>query len=128
MHGLLTFLEQNPGTDGRYHERSHGQAFNELLDTKLVHLTKRGGLLVLDEPEAGLSFLSQVKLANQLAGLRDDGIQVLMATHSPILTATPGARIIELDEDGFQARSWNELTTVALYRRFLADPGYFGLD
>ena len=24
---------------------------------------------------------------------RDDGIQVLMATHSPILTATPGARI-----------------------------------
>ena len=33
MHGLLTFLEQNPGADGRYHERSHGQAFTELLDT-----------------------------------------------------------------------------------------------
>ena len=67
MHGLLTFLEQNPGADGPYHERSHGQAFNELLDAKLVHLTRRGGFLVLDEPEAGLSFLTQVKLANQLA-------------------------------------------------------------
>ena len=51
-----------------------------------------------------------------------------MATHSPVLTATPGARIIELDEAGFQERSWNELMTVALYRRFLADPGYFGLE
>jgi predicted ATPase len=129
MHGLLTFLEQNPGaTDGPYHERSHGQAFNELLDTKLVHLARRGGFLVLDEPEAGLSFLTQVKLANQLAELRDDGIQVLMATHSPILTATPGAQIIELDEDGFHTRAWNELMAVALYRRFLTDPGYFGLE
>ena len=25
-------------------------------------------------------------------------------------------------------RDWNELMTVALYRRFLADPGYFGLQ
>lgn len=128
MHGLLTYLEQNPGEDGPYHERSHGQAFNEILNTKLAHLARRGGFLVLDEPEAGLSFLTQVRLANQLAALRDDGIQVLMATHSPILTATPGARIIELDEDGFQPRAWSGLTTVALYRRFLTDPGYFGLE
>jgi predicted ATPase len=60
--------------------------------------------------------------------MRDDGVQVLMATHSPILAAAPGALIIELDEDGFQPREWKELMTVALYRRFLADPGYFGLE
>ncbi len=128
MHGLLTYLEQNPGADATYHERSHGQAFNELLDTKLGHMAGRGGFLVLDEPEAGLSFTSQIKVANQLAELRDDGIQVLMATHSPILAATPGAQIIELDEAGFQQCRWNELATVALYRRFVADPGYFGLE
>lgn len=128
MHGLLTYLEQNPGEDPAYHERSHGQAFSELLDVKLTHMVGRGGFLVLDEPEAGLSFLSQVALANQLAGLRDEGVQVLVATHSPILTAAHGARIIELDEGGFQPRRWDELMTVALYRRFLADPGYFGLE
>lgn len=132
MHGLFTYLERNPSQyvpETSYHKRSHGQAFNELLDTKLAHLIRgRGGLLVLDEPEAGLSFLSQVALANRLAKLRDDGVQVLMATHSPVLTATPGAHIVELDEDGFQPRRWNELMTVALYRRFLADPGHFGLD
>ena len=66
-------------------------------------------------------------MANQLAELRHDRIQVLMATHSPILAATPGAQIIELDEAGFQPRRWNELATVALYRRFIANPGYFGL-
>lgn len=128
MHSLMTYLEQNPGADPLYHERSHGQAFNELLDTKLGHMSGRGGFLVLDEPEAGLSFVSQIKLANQLAELRDDSIQVLMATHSPILAATPGARLIELDESGFHPRRWSELATVALYRRFLADPGYFGLE
>lgn len=130
MHGLLTYLEQNPSQyrpETSYHERSHGQAFNELLATKLGQM-RDGGFLVLDEPEAGLSLLSQISLASQLAGLREEGIQVLMATHSPVLTATPGARIIELDETGFQQRSWNELMTVALYRRFLADPGYFGLE
>lgn len=131
MHGLLTYLEENPSRhrpETRYHERSHGQAFNELLAAKLDHLTAQGGLLVMDEPEAGLSFLSQIALANQLAQLRDDDVQVLLATHSPILAATPGARIIELDEDGFQSRAWDELMNVAFYRRFLADPGYFGLE
>ena len=131
MHGLLTYLEENPSRyqpETLYHERSHGQAFNELLETKLAHMAGRGGFLVLDEPEAGLSLLSQIALATKLAGLRDEGIQVLMATHSPILAAAPGARIIELDETGLHSRAWNELMTVSLYRRFLADPGYFGLE
>ena len=131
MHGLLTFLEEHPSAydaETPYHERSHGQAFNELLTAKLGHMTGRGGFLVMDEPEAGLSLLSQITLANQLAQLRDDRVQVLLATHSPILAATPGAQIIELDEHGLHSRSWDELMTVALYRRFLADPGYFGLE
>ncbi len=54
--------------------------------------------------------------------------EVVGEPHSPILAATPGAQIVELDEAGFQVRRWDELMTVALYRRFLADPGYFGLE
>jgi len=128
MHGLLTYLEANPGGDARYHELSHGEAFAELLDTKLALMAGRGGFLVLDEPEAGLSLMSQIRLANRLSELRADRIQVLVATHSPVLAAIPGAQLIELDEAGFTPRRWNELMTVALYRRFLADPGYFGLE
>gem|GEM_PF-5124909 len=81
--GPTSRLERNPGGDGRDHERSHGQAFTELLNTKLVYLSRRGGFLVLDEPEAGLSFMTQIKPANLLAELRHDAIQVLMATPSP---------------------------------------------
>ena len=131
MHGLLTYLEEHPSPadpERPYHEHSHGQAFRELLTTKLGHMAGRGGFLVLDEPEAGLSLLSQITLANQLRDLRSDGIQVLLATHSPILAAIPGAQLIELDDSGFQPRRWDQLLTVALYRRFLDDPGYFGLD
>jgi predicted ATPase len=131
LHGLLTHLEENPSwhqPEVSYHERSHGQAFNDLLETKLGHMVERGGFLIMDEPEAGLSFLTQVALANQLAGLHNHKVQVLLATHSPILAATPGATIIELDQDGFHHRNWHELSTVTLYRRFLHDPGYFGLE
>jgi len=46
----------------------------------------------------------------------------------PRILRHPGARIIELDEDGLQIRAWKDLMTVALYRRFLADPGYFGME
>ncbi len=131
MHGLFTYLEDNPSMhapETSYHERSHGQAFAEVLAHKLVHMVRSGGFLVLDEPEAGLSLSSQINLAHQLAQLRTDGVQVLMATHSPVLSATPGAQIIELDDEGFQPRRWDELMVVALYRRFLADPAYFGLE
>lgn len=127
MHGLLTYLEERPGEDPRYHEQSHGEAFTELLGTKLTHMYDNGGFLVMDEPEAGLSLVTQITLANQLAELREYDIQVLMATHSPILAATPGAQIIELDEHGFRPCHWHELTSVSLYRRFLTDPGFFGL-
>lgn len=51
-------------------------------------------------------------------------LRVSLASRS----ATPRARIIELDETGFEPRNWDELTTVALYRRFRADPGFFGLE
>ena len=50
------------------------------------------------------------------------GVQVVLATHSPILTALPGATILELDGDGFHESSWADLDVVDHYRRFLAAP------
>lgn len=120
-HGLLTYLEQNPNPFRRetaYHELSHGQAFDALLSERLVYMS-RGGLLVLDEPEAGLSFTSQLRLVQQLAELPSRGIQVLLATHSPVVAALPGARILQVDEDGFSEVGWGQLATVDLHRRFL---------
>ena len=128
MHGLFSYL----ATSGdAFHHLSHGESFRAILEdrTRDGRGRIRPGLYVLDEPESALSFTSSLHALAVLTDLlADPGVQVLMATHSPVLAATPGARIIELDETGFQQRSWNELMTVALYRRFLADPGYFGLE
>jgi predicted ATPase len=53
------------------------------------------------------------------------GAQFVIATHSPILLATPGARIYELDERGIAPCAYDELDTVRLMRGFLDAPERF---
>lgn len=48
--------------------------------------------------------------------------QFVIATHSPILFATPGARIYELDERGLAPCAYDHLDTVRLMRGFLDAP------
>ena len=49
----------------------------------------------------------------------------MIATHSPILLALPGALIYHLGEDGYAAARYADLELVGLYRGFLADPDLF---
>lgn len=51
-----------------------------------------------------------------------EGSQFILATHSPVLMAFPGATIVELDEDGAHVRRYDDVLAVQLWRRFLADP------
>ncbi|HEY9473569.1 MAG TPA: ABC transporter, partial [Mycobacteriales bacterium] len=50
------------------------------------------------------------------------GGQVVCATHSPVLTALPGARILRMGEDGLAEVAWSDLDLVDHRRRFLARP------
>ncbi|UQU65969.1 AAA family ATPase [Couchioplanes caeruleus] len=122
MHGLYTYLENLPGSpDGDLHDRSHGEGFLELLARKFNGF----GFYLMDEPEAPLSFTSTLGLLARLEALRADGAQVVVATHSPILTALPGATILELGPSGIRRTTWEELEIVGHWRRFLAHPqGY----
>ncbi|MEU7902909.1 AAA family ATPase [Actinoplanes sp. NPDC049118] len=122
-HGLYTYLEALPGPnpDTDLHDRSHGEGFLELLDRKF-----RGyGFYLMDEPEAPLSFTSTLGLLARLDALRGQGAQVVVATHSPVLTALPDATILELGDHGIRRVKWDELEIVAHWRRFLERPdGY----
>jgi predicted ATPase len=122
MHGLYTYLEGLPGgPDQDLHDRSHGEGFLELLDRKFTGY----GFFLMDEPEAPLSFTSTLGLLSRLDALRSDGAQVVVATHSPLLTALPGATILELSGSGIRKVGWDELEIVAHWRRFLDRPdGY----
>ena len=106
--------------DPTFSRLSHGESFLALLSTRRF----RGpGLFVMDEPEAGLAFEAQLALLGQLIGLASRrGCQVLLATHSPIIAALPGATILQLDATGLHPTTWAQLQAVDHYRRFLAHP------
>ncbi len=122
MHGLFTYLEQNPSPRGetRVHELSHGESFIAMLNSNRF---TGEGFFVMDEPEAGLSFTAQLALVGALIQLvSQPGVQVLVATHSPIVASLPGARILEFDAEGLHHRAWDDLDVVEHYRRFLHAP------
>lgn len=101
--------------------RSHGEAFLDLLRARLVPQ----GLFLMDEPEAALSPQSQLAfLAMVREGVRQGG-QFIIATHSPILMAIPGARIFAFDGGEIRTVRFDELEPVALVRDFLQAPDRF---
>lgn len=100
---------------------SHGQSFLRLFQSRFVP----GGLHLLDEPEAALSPQSQLGLLAMMMDVVEDGAQFIIATHSPILLAFPGARIFSFDEAPVAEAAYDELEHVRLTRDFLRDPARF---
>ncbi|MGH3833310.1 MAG: AAA family ATPase [Pseudonocardiaceae bacterium] len=104
------------------HERSHGESFLALA----VHRFGPRGLYVLDEPEAALSVPGALALLARMHDLVATGSQFILATHSPILLAYPGATIYQISDTGtLQVVDYDQADTVRLYRDFLSDPGRF---
>jgi predicted ATPase len=97
---------------------SHGEAFLNLFAKRLVP----GGLYLLDEPEAALSPQSQLGLLALIKRALDAGSQFVIATHSPILMATPEATILSFDSPPIRAVRFEDLESVTLVREFLKAP------
>lgn len=127
FYGMATRIETDDGPFGiaRYypelHTRSHGQSFLELLAQRF----ERVGLFVMDEPESALSFTGQLQLLAMMADAEAAGSQFVVATHSPLLMAYPGARILSFDDGAVREMRYDELPVVMLWRRFLDAPDHF---
>jgi predicted ATPase len=123
MHQLYTYLEQNPGRrPERLHELSHGEGVLEILRTRV----SEKGFYLMDEPDAPLSFTASLGLAALLHDLAAAGSQAVVATHSPVIAAIPGANLLELGPWGFRPATWNDLGLVIAWRQFMRDPrSYF---
>ena len=81
-----------------------------------------GGLYILDEPEAALSVRNQIELLRELhVHSSRRGSQLILATHSPILMALPGALIYRLGQDGITAVEYEQTDAFQLTRDFLLD-------
>lgn len=107
--------------DRPLHEQSHGESFLSLV----LHRFGPEGLYVMDEPEAALSPQGQLALIRAMHDLVAANGQFVVATHSPLLMAYPGARILELDDDGIHEVAYDDLAHVQLYRGFLDAPDRF---
>lgn len=84
------------------------------------------GLYILDEPEAALSPSSQIKFLKLLKQLEaGDHAQFIIATHSPILLAYPGAQIFNFDSSHITEVGYEETTHYQLYKQFFTDRSAF---
>ena len=102
----------------RLNTQSHGESFLAFLESRRYER----GLYVLDEPEAALSFRGCLALLYLLGDAVAAGSQVIMATHSPLLAAFPGATVLVLSAEGIARRDWADLDFVNDWRDFLTAP------
>ncbi len=116
---------QRAALTSRYGEdpdaRSHGETFLALLQTRLVP----DGLYFLDEPETPLSPARVLALMAILKDRVAEGCQFVIATHSPILMALPGAAILLVADGRIEPVAYDDVEHVRLTRAFLAEPERF---
>lgn len=97
---------------------SHGQGLLALVE-KRFH---SDGMIILDEPEDGLSYPRQVEVVTQLERLAAQGAQVILATHSPVFLSMQGATVYAFGDNGIAPVAPEATEAVHAAREFLADP------
>jgi predicted ATPase len=123
MHGYLARIDSDPRQARAWggeqlSTQSHGESFLAVLRHRFGEV----GVYFMDEPEAALSFGSCLALMALLDEMRAEGSQVIVATHSPLLVALPGATLLELGEWGIRRAAYDELDLVRSWRTFLDGP------
>lgn len=103
------------------HARSHGETFLGILRAQILS----NGLYLLDEPETPLSPTRVLTLLTILLDAVKLGSQFVIATHSPILAAFPGASIRVFEDNRIVETPFEELEHVRITRDFLNAPGRY---
>lgn len=117
MFGQKQALTSRYGED--LHALSHGESFLKFFESRFVP----GGLYLIDEPEAALSPQRQLAFLSLMKGLVEEGSsQFIVATHSPLLLAYPGATILSFDETGLAEAAYDDLPHVTLTKSFMENP------
>ena len=103
------------------HAQSHGESFLALFAHRFDQ-----GVFVLDEPEAALSPQRQLSFLKIIHDLAAAGrAQFLIATHSPIILAYPGAVLFSLDGNAIEEIAYRDTKHFLITRDFLSSPERF---
>ncbi|WP_257164945.1 AAA family ATPase [Bradyrhizobium sp. SRS-191] len=101
---------------------SHGEGFLRFFEERC----RRQGLYIFDEPESALSPARQIEFLKLMRRMDEAGhCQVLMATHSPVLMAYPGATLLRLTKYGLEKVAVQDTDHFKALREFCNDPDGF---
>ncbi|MEW4922254.1 AAA family ATPase [Algibacter sp. 2305UL17-15] len=101
---------------------SHGEAYLHIMNQKI----NSRGIYLLDEPEAALSPSKQLSFIYFLnSHLQNYDSQFIVATHSPMLMAYPGAKIYEITESGMILTTLENTDHYSITKSFLNNPSSF---
>ncbi|OQY91249.1 MAG: hypothetical protein B6D38_01225 [Anaerolineae bacterium UTCFX1] len=117
--GQLAEMQRRYG-DG-LDSRSHGESFLTLFQSRFAP----DGLYLLDEPEAALSPMRQLTFISALKQMVQENSQFIIAAHSPILLAFPGAQILQFANGAIHEAKYQQLEHVQLTKDFLNNPDSF---
>jgi predicted ATPase len=104
------------------HEQSHGESFLSFFNNRLGD----GGFFIFDEPEAALSPQRQLSLLVIIHEMcKNPDSQFIIATHSPILLAYPGATIYSCDTENLTSIAYKDTEHYKVTKQFLDDPDLY---
>jgi predicted ATPase len=104
--------------------QSHGESFLSLFEHRLKG--SRQALYLLDEPESALSPSRQLELMRLVQSWSGSGrVQIVIATHSPLLMALPGATLLHLTGAGISEVSYRATPHFHVLASFFSDPDKF---
>jgi predicted ATPase len=121
----LDKVAMEPGSGGKppdFLSYSHGEGFLRFFEQRC----QRQGIFIFDEPESALSPARQMEFLKLMRRMEASTIcQVIMATHSPMLMAYPGARLLRLSKYGLEPVTVEQTDHYKVMREFCADPAGF---
>lgn len=101
---------------------SHGEGFLRFFEERC----QRQGIFIFDEPESALSPMRQIEFLKLLRRMDRAGhCQVIMATHSPMLMAYPGATLLQLTKYGLDPVTVEQTEHFKIMREFCVGPDSF---
>ena len=122
FYNTCSYIDSNPDALQAFgfaslHECSHGESFIKLIEDRFYD----HGLYILDEPEAALSPIRQMRLLFLIDKLVKQGSQFIIATHSPILLAYQNATIYDFNQHMANV-DYKDTEIYQIYKLFLNEP------
>ncbi len=127
FHDFADFLDDVALCDPGRLEYHGGQILNMLshgqgILSYFIGRFQARGLYFLDEPESALSPASQIAFLRLLGQMAAEGnAQFVIATHSPILLACPGAQIFSFDSSRIEEVAYEDTVHYKIHKQFFTD-------